>query len=337
MNSRSVQDRVALVMTKQQILSSDKIKFFDGKIHHVDSGTQLLQPGSQFFEFWIKIPQQQKKSFSKLVGLFAYSSSLESTDRHGSYTIMNPITNSPLGLAKVEVEIHQTEERAKIWLAKSLTNESIRVLLHERAPVIELESNPSDESIVPDKPQESRPIQCEDISSPPRIDDLLEQEEIKESFQAPVLIAPPKFSLEPSLPPHIATLPEPANYSAINSVDSLELFEPSDDRIRPESSSSHSPPPHVLDQSVDSLISIQPTISPATKPLVASSMVHVLELSIEGPVDPLIASQDSLGYFVCYEFPGLKDQEVCSSFPLSFLIISSCTTDCQNSPWRAHE
>jgi hypothetical protein len=308
----SIQERVTFIAAKREILSGEKIKFFDGKIHPVDS-SQDPQPRSQFFEFWIKLPQQQKQA-SKLVGLFAYS--FDPGDDQ-TYTIINPISNCPMGVAKVEVKIHQTEEKAKIWLAKSLTNESIRVLLRERIPFEAVtESNPSVESLVPDKPHEDRPSQSEDILSPPPDSD--DQEEIKESCQAPVLIAPPKFSAEPSLPPpQIVTFPlrpEPVRYSAAYSMDSLE-FDIHQNGTHPEVPGDILLPP--IDQSVDSLTSLHPTVSSSIvspSSTAVPSMVHILELSIEGPVDSLLSCEDALGYFVCYNFPGLKDQEVCSRF-----------------------
>lgn len=296
----------------------------DGRIHPLDSAQGY--PGNQYFEVWIR-----RSDSSRLVGLFPYSLDSPLT----VYSILNPITNSAMGSAKVEVSILETEERAKIWLAKSLTNERVRGLLTQRVTM--------DQAVVPDKPQEPRSsLESEALGTPLQPEDLQPPDD--PARVSP--IAPPKSSMEPDLsPPHdplnqqgvtFPMKPEPVvRFSAACSVDSLDLQ--SDEKIMPHllpgtdiggsnmSDQEDEGPssPFSCDQSMDSLVpssippAFPPTVTVTPPPELISlptshndTTVHVLELSIEGSVDPFISSEDSLGYFVCYDFPGLEDHEV---------------------------
>jgi hypothetical protein len=348
---------VTFATTTERLLLGETMEICDGRIHPLDSSQGY--PGSQYFEVWLR-----RANISRLVGLFPYALDSPLT----AYSLLNPATNSPMGSAKVEVAILETEERAKIWLAKSLTNERVRTLLSKRMP------SAVEPPVVPDKPQEHRGSpESESLGTPLQTED---PDALEDLAAASLLVAPPKYSVEPAYPPfpqqpqgpQVVTFPirpEPVRFSTTCSVDSLEFQSNEDKQEAPLPHSNGSdqpdedlPSPFPLDQSLDSLTPSSPpppvpppaaTVTPpppeqtplATFPTSAS--VHVLELSIEGSVDPFVSSEDSLGYFVCYDFPGLDDHEVpppppscCSSSicALSHCRSSEASEDCA---WWTHE
>lgn len=298
----SLEDLVKCSTTPDELLRGGNLKIFDGKIHPLND--QQL-PVIQYFEIWMRQGTQ-----SRMIGLFRYS--LESS--LSSYAIVNPLTNVTIATAKVDVSIQETKERAKLWLAKCLTNENIKVLLSSQFqrndPVDELFQTLDGTSLVPDKLQEVRDIpQNECLGTPP----ATEESTLNTYPQVdPVVeVAPPKFSVEPTLPTSRVLVPpnrlESQQLSTTYSIDSLEITCDENDVTSPTANIQSPPQFPSTDQSVDSLlISRLSNNSPVTE----TPATHILEFIVEGTVDQNIFSKESLGYFVCYNFPRLKDHEV---------------------------
>jgi hypothetical protein len=296
----SINDEIHSAINSSQLMTDRKIKIFGGKVHQIDDSQELT---SNYFEIWLKINPRFGKATSKFLGLFQCPSlaSLPPT-----IPIFDPLKNMQIGTALVSISIHQTEEIAKKWLVKTLTSQSVQTLLQEKMvfddPSIQSEILSTTPETGPDKPHEI--VENETISSPVLFDINSESEDIE------FPIAPPKISSDPPL--NLTRVERASKATQISdifdgSIDSLEVphGKLSDQHpIDPQPfCEDHLNPQSLSENSVDSIGS-ESILSDSQ---IQSNCLHVLELTVIGSTGHAQIPSNSLGFFVCYDFPGLPD------------------------------
>lgn len=288
-----------------------------------------------FFELWFQKYNliTNELIFSTLIGLFQYPVNIETTTSSISIPIFHPQINSPIGNILLNLSFQPTEDIAKKWLTKSLTDESIRSLLREIPSNVE-KSGIKNSFVSQEIQSDSKSLNNIEIipNLIKQIDNYSQTEEIDIIHEnkpdnclvdnSESNIAPPKFSFEPNIlyQSKNNNLSKSNNSNTTNQLESQSesqsrFVQFSLDSLENSTNFKYNIPENKDNQtfSIDSIqdLGILNSNSPNTSQNIENTLIdHTIELSIEGNLDPIFHRHDSLGCFVCYNFPNLQDDNV---------------------------
>lgn len=260
---------------------------------------------------------------SNLLGLFQYPTDIESTNL--TISIFNPQFDSPIGNILIDISFQPTGDIAKKWLTKCLTDESVRNILRE-LPVNEIRKSPTSQQ----NKSESKPFNIEVFSHKlNQVDNYCQTEDINDDvssvnanfnnlFQDSDLnIAPPKISGEPTIQkisnenfPKKSESPSNLLQYSLDSLDDLKGGDQNTNIINNNNNNNTDDDEDQTNLSHDSM-DIIPNLSLPIEPNSNHNMTHhIIEFRIDDDVETCFDKFDSLGCFVCYNFPNLQDRNV---------------------------